>query len=156
MYKDVWLSVFECILATPGSFCFTTTYSMYWLPDPVQPRRHYFGQWMFEVAQEDGTPLLWGWLQSKTCEGHGYALCLKIFEMKVHVLQFHGCYQKRFPLLPKVPNAPRTPGETGSFECFHGRWGDGIGWRVRPGISRLKKSLLLVTLWVELKNHERI
>ena len=53
----------------------------------------------------------------------------------------HGCYHKRFPLLPQVPNAARTPGETGSFECFHGRWGDGIGWRVRPGISRLKKSL---------------
>jgi len=87
----VWKDVQRCMAfgirmySSYSRFLLFSYYRMYWLPDPVRPRRHYFGQWMFEVAQEDGTPLLWGWLQSKTCEGHGHALCLKICEMKVHV-----------------------------------------------------------------------
>ena len=114
----------------------------------------------------DTTPL--GLTAIKTCEGHGYALCLKIFEMKVHVC------------------SPRVLSQALSFTsqspkcCKNSRWNWLIWmfsrqmrwWNWMEGSTRHFKVeeeskygiqymykryvFVLVTLWVELKNLEKI
>ena len=55
---------------------------------------------MFEVAQEDGTPLLWGWLQSKHVKGKVRPLSKDIWDEGA-CLQSTGAITSAFLYFPK-------------------------------------------------------